>query len=92
MKKYICFLFIVCVAFPVQARKSFKKCVANFEAEVQAFREEMENVGLAVVFVKGNKIVYHNQFGVKIWKPGNLFRRIRCLGLLRYPSLSPQPV
>lgn len=65
MKKYICFLFIVCVAFPVQARKSFKKCVANFEAEVQAFREEMENVGLAVVFVKGNKIVYHNQFGVK---------------------------
>ena len=37
----------------------------SFEGQIDSFRQEMENVGMAVVFVENNKIVYSRQFGVK---------------------------
>lgn len=37
----------------------------SFEKDVEAYREEVGNVGLAVAVVKDGKIVYHKQFGVK---------------------------
>lgn len=37
----------------------------SFEKDVEAYREEVGNVGLAVAVVKDGEIVYHKQFGVK---------------------------
>ena len=37
----------------------------SFEKDVEAYREEGGNVGLAVAVVKDGEIVYHKQFGVK---------------------------
>ena len=36
-----------------------------FEKDIEAYRKEVGNVGMAVAVVKGGEIVYHNQFGVK---------------------------
>jgi CubicO group peptidase (beta-lactamase class C family) len=36
-----------------------------FEKDIEAYREQVGNVGLAVAVVKNGEIVYHNQFGVK---------------------------
>lgn len=36
-----------------------------FEKDIEAYRQEIENVGLAVAVVKDNQIVYHQEFGVK---------------------------
>ena len=36
-----------------------------FEKDIEAYRKEGGNVGMAVAVVKGGEIVYHNQFGVK---------------------------
>lgn len=37
---------------------------AAFEKDIEAYRKEIGNVGLAVVVVKNNEIVYHHEFGV----------------------------
>ena len=65
MKKIVVYILLVCFVFSVQARKWEEECIAGFEKEIQSFRQEMENVGLSVVFVKDSKIVYTKQFGVK---------------------------
>ena len=36
-----------------------------FEKDIEAYRQQVGNVGLAVAVVKNGEIVYHNQFGVK---------------------------
>lgn len=36
-----------------------------FEKDIEAYRQEVGNVGLAVAVVRDGAIVYHNQFGVK---------------------------
>lgn len=38
---------------------------AAFEADLEAFRQEIDNVGMNVVLVKDNKIAYTHSFGVK---------------------------
>ena len=35
-----------------------------FEKDIEAYRQEIENVGLAVAVVKDGEIVYHHEFGV----------------------------
>ena len=34
-----------------------------FEKDIEALRDSLDNVGLAVVVVKDNQIVYHHEFG-----------------------------
>ncbi len=65
MKKIIIGLLAICFVFPIQAKKISQKRIATFENQIEEFRQEMENVGLAVVLVKKNKIVYKQQFGYK---------------------------
>lgn len=38
---------------------------AQFEKEIEAFRTDIDNVGLGVAVVKDNKIIYTHSFGVK---------------------------
>lgn len=38
-------------------------CAPSFEKEIEAYREKIGNVGLAVAVVKDGQIVYHNEFG-----------------------------
>lgn len=38
---------------------------AEFEKELEAFRADIENVGMSVAVVKDNKIIYNKSFGVK---------------------------
>lgn len=67
MKKIIVCLILAMLVSNLQlpARKSLKASAAAFEEQVKPFLQEIGNVGLAVVFVKNNKIVYTHQFGVK---------------------------
>ena len=39
--------------------------ISAFESDIDSFRKEMKNVGMAVVLVRNNRIVYSRQFGVK---------------------------
>ncbi len=41
------------------------KKIAVFESEVEQIRKDLKNTGLAVVLVKGKKIVYNKSFGMK---------------------------
>ena len=46
------------------------KSYPEFENDLNAFREEIGNVGLGVAVVKDNKIIYDNYFGVKDLETG----------------------
>ena len=55
--------YSVAVALAVAAACSSPE--QAFEKDIEAYRKEVGNVGMAVAVVKGGEIVYHNQFGVK---------------------------
>lgn len=57
----------------------------DFRKDIEAFREEVGNVGLAVAFVRDNKIVYHENFGVADLETG---APIRDNSLFRIASIS----
>ena len=66
MRKHILFLLLLAVVLlPACNGYDLKKRSARFEKEIAPFREKMENVGMSVVFVRENKIVYVHHFGVK---------------------------
>lgn len=86
MKKL--FLFILFLASLVTAyaqNYDLQKRVKTFEKELQPFLEEMENIGMSVVFVKDNQIVYHNHFGVKNRETG---KKLQDNTLFRIASIS----
>lgn len=66
MKKLF-FLFALLTACLTAGAHSYnlKQRAAAFEKDLQPFLEEMENIGMSVVFVKDNQIVYHHNFGFK---------------------------
>ncbi len=66
MKKQVFMLLLLAaVLFPSCARYNLEKRASRFETEIAPFREQMENVGMSVVFVRENAIVYVHHFGVK---------------------------
>ncbi len=64
-------------------------CTGNsyqaFEEDLNAFREEVGNVGLGVAVVKDNKIIYDNYFGVKNLETGE---KINAQSIFRIASIS----
>ena len=60
MKRIIFFALTISVLL-VSCGKSREQA---FEEDIEAYRAQMGNVGLAVAVVKDNKIVYHANFGV----------------------------
>lgn len=64
-------------------------CTGNsyqaFEEDLNAFREEVGNVGLGVAVVKDNKIIYDNYFGVKNLETGE---KIDAQSIFRIASIS----
>ena len=58
---------------------------AAFENDIEAYRAEIGNVGLAVAVVKDNRIVYHQEFGVADLETG---APIRENSLFRIASIS----
>ena len=58
---------------------------AAFEKDMEAYRQEIGNVGLAVAVVKNNEIVYHHEFGVADLETG---APIRENSLFRIASIS----
>ena len=67
MRKHIVFLLLVAAVMmlPSCNKYNLDKRAARFEKELAPFREQMENVGMSVVFVRENNIVYVHHFGVK---------------------------
>ena len=66
MRKHVCFLLLLAVLLlPSCNGYKLDKRAARFEKEMAPFREKMENVGMSVVFVRQNQIVYVHHFGVK---------------------------
>jgi len=60
----IYFLSFVAIIFS-SCDYNLEKRAARFESEIAPFRQEMDNVGMSVVFVRDNQIVYTHHFGVK---------------------------
>lgn len=56
-----------------------------FREDIQSFREEIGNVGLAVAVVKDNKIIYHDEFGVADLETG---APVQANSLFRIASIS----
>lgn len=66
MRKHVCFLLLLAVLLlPSCNGYNLDKRAARFEKEMAPFREKMENIGMSVVFVRQNQIVYVHHFGVK---------------------------
>ena len=65
MKKITLFA-LVALLLTACAPKSY----TEFENDLNAFREEVGNVGLGVAVVKENKLIYDNYFGVKNLETG----------------------
>ncbi len=61
------------------------KSYPEFENDLNAFREEIGNVGLGVAVVKDNKIIYDNYFGVKNLETGE---KIDAETIFRIASIS----
>lgn len=55
--------FLAAAVALVTACSGFRE--KSFEKDIEAYREEVGNVGLAVAVVKNGTIIYHQQFGVK---------------------------
>lgn len=86
MKKIAFLFFLLSVCLTASAQKyNLKKRAATFETSIQPFLEEMENIGLSVVFVKDNKIVYHHHFGLKNRETGE---KLKDNTLFRIASIS----
>ena len=64
-KNVLLLLLLAAVMLPSCNGYNLKKRASRFEGEMVSFREEMRNVGMSVVFVRENKIVYVHHFGVK---------------------------
>lgn len=66
MKKLlILFLMMGCALGAKAQNYNLQGRIQAFEADLKPFLAEMENIGMSVVFVKDNQIVYHQHFGVK---------------------------
>ena len=61
------------------------KSYPEFEKDLNAFREEIGNVGLGVAVVKDNKIIYDNYFGVKNLETGE---KVDAQTIFRIASIS----
>jgi len=61
------------------------KSYPEFEQDLNAFREEIGNVGLGVAVVKDNKIIYDNYFGVKNLETGE---KVDAQTIFRIASIS----
>lgn len=75
-------LFALC-AFLITA--CAPKSYPEFEKDLNAFREEIGNVGLGVAVVKDNKIIYDNYFGVKNLETGE---KVDAQTIFRIASIS----
>ena len=66
MRKHVYFLLLLAVVLMSSCSGyNLNKRAARFEKEMVSFREKMENIGMSVVFVRQNQIVYVHHFGVK---------------------------
>ena len=57
--------FFVLAAVAAMTLSCGENAEEAFVKDIEAYRQQMGNVGLAVAVVKDNKIVYHANFGVK---------------------------
>ncbi len=80
MKKITLFA-LVALLLTACAPKSY----TEFENDLNAFREEVGNVGLGVAVVKENKLIYDNYFGVKNLETGE---KIDAQTIFRIASIS----
>ena len=85
MKKITLFA-LVALLLTACAPKSY----TEFENDLNAFREEVGNVGLGVAVVKENKLIYDNYFGVKNLETGEKIDAQTISGLPPSPNLLPQ--
>ena len=81
MLKRVCFL-VAAIALSFACAQRPEKA---FEKDMEAFRQEMGNVGLAVAVVKDKRIVYSHEFGVADLETG---APVRENSLFRIASIS----
>lgn len=61
MKKFI--IMVCCSCLLIACKSPEEKRIEAFEEQVEQIRSELHNIGLAVVAVKDNQVVYSNTFG-----------------------------
>lgn len=72
MKKYFFLVLLAFIASACKMATPIEKSAARFEQEIEPYRQALKNVGLNVVVVKDNQIVYTHSFGYKNLETGEL--------------------
>ncbi|MCQ2333502.1 MAG: beta-lactamase family protein [Paludibacteraceae bacterium] len=72
MKNYFLVALIALTMVACNSSTSIEQSAAQFEQQIEPYRQALKNVGLNVVVVKDNQIVYTHSFGYKNLETGEL--------------------
>ena len=64
-KDIVRLLLLAVLMLPSCEHYKMQKRIAAFEAEMEEYRTQTDNVGLCVVYVRDNEVAYKKQWGLK---------------------------